>query len=175
MLRKLGGAMAGHDLLHHLLLDKSPCPIPRRALFIREKLFNGVVIQRGCSHVRQFGKSTIYARDFRSITSTRRANTRDACALICVIGVISGWKLLFRCGRFGEFLQGRIAVIILSTVDLNFLRVKRDLSIEHWFNYCPYENPGRLWSSNRQPCVEAAASGRRCRDGGRVWAAKRGS
>src|SRR5207249_9839473 len=63
----------GHDLLHHLLLDKSPCPIPCRALFIREKLFNGVVIQRGCSHVRQFGKSTIYARDFRSIRSTRRA------------------------------------------------------------------------------------------------------
>ena len=99
----------------------------------------------------QFGKSTIYARDFRSITSTRRANTRDACTVICLIRVIRGWKLLFRCGRLGEFLEGRIAVIILPTVDLNFLRIKRDFSIEHWFNYCPYENPGRLWSSNRQP------------------------
>ena len=40
---------------------------------------------------------------------------------------------------------------VFGKVDLNFLRVKRDFSIEHRFNYCPYENPGRLRSSNRQP------------------------
>src|SRR5205085_4544777 len=137
MLRKLRGAMTGYDLLHHLLLHKPPRPIARRALLIGEELFNGVVIQRGRSHVAQFRRSTIYARDFRSITSTHRANARDACALICLIRVIRGWKLLFRCGRFGEFLEARIAVIILPTVDLNFLRVERDFSIEHWFNYCP--------------------------------------
>src|SRR5437868_10054238 len=112
MLRKPGGAMAGYDLLHHLLLHESPGPIARRALLIREEFFNGIVIQRGCGHVRQFGKSTIYARDFRSITSTRQAITRDACALICLIRVVRGWKLPSRCGRLGEFLEGRIAVII---------------------------------------------------------------
>src|SRR5438094_5636968 len=80
MLRKLGRTMTGHDFLHHFPLHKPPRPIAGRALFVREKLFNSVVIQRGCSHVMQFGKSTIYARDFRSIRSTRRANTRDACA-----------------------------------------------------------------------------------------------
>src|SRR5881275_1158816 len=85
MLRKLGGAMTGYDLLHHLLLHKPPRPIARRALLIGEELFNGVVIQRGRSHVAQFRRSTIYARDFRSITSTRRAKMRDACALICLI------------------------------------------------------------------------------------------
>src|SRR5437763_903171 len=73
MLRKLGGAMTGYDLLHHLLLHKPPRPIARRALLIGEELFNGVVIQRGRSHVAQFRRSTIYARDFRSMTSTRRA------------------------------------------------------------------------------------------------------
>src|SRR5947207_11266397 len=73
MLRKLARAMTGYDLLHHLLLHKPPRPIARRALLIGEELFNGVVIQRGRSHVAEFRKSTIYARDFRSITSTRRA------------------------------------------------------------------------------------------------------
>jgi hypothetical protein len=53
--------------------------------------------------------------------------------------------------QFGEFRLAQIAVIILPTVDLNFLRVKRDFSIEHGFNYCPYENAGRLRSSDRQP------------------------
>src|SRR6476646_2889645 len=47
MLRKLGRAMTGYDLLHHLLLHKSPRPIARRALLIRKELFDCVVIQRG--------------------------------------------------------------------------------------------------------------------------------
>src|SRR5437868_415000 len=70
MLRKLARPMVGNDLLHHLLLHKPLRPIARRALLIREELFDCVVIQRGRSHVAQFRRSTIYARDFRSITST---------------------------------------------------------------------------------------------------------
>src|SRR2546430_16543145 len=100
MFGKLARPMAGHDLLHDFLLHESPGPIPRRALIVGEELFNGVIIQRGRSHVR---KSTIYARDFRSITSTRRANTRDACALICLIRAIRGWKLLFGVGDSASF------------------------------------------------------------------------
>src|SRR5437868_10672899 len=38
--------MAGHDLVYHLLLHKTPRPITCRALVIGEKLFDGVVIQR---------------------------------------------------------------------------------------------------------------------------------
>src|SRR5438552_12014611 len=73
MLRKLGRTMTGHDFLHHFPLHKPPRPIAGRALLIREELFNRVIIQRGRSHVAQFRRSTIYARDFRSMTSTRRA------------------------------------------------------------------------------------------------------
>src|SRR5438094_3157431 len=151
MFGKFARAMAGHDLLHDLLLHKPPCPIARGALLIRKQLFNGVVIQRGRSHVAQFRRSTIYARDFRSITSTRRAKMRDACALICLIRgdprletSISMWAIRRVSGSADcsyYFTDNRF----------EFLRVKRDFSIEHRFNYCPYENPGRLWNSNRQP------------------------
>src|SRR5438477_8123029 len=106
MLRKLARPMVGNDLLHHLLLHKPLRPIARRALLIREELFDCVVIQRGRSHVAQFRRSTIYARDFRSITSTRRPNTRDACALICLIPVIRGWKLFFDVGDSASFRKG---------------------------------------------------------------------
>src|SRR5947208_3859810 len=46
MFRKLGRAMAGHDLGHDFLLYKTPRPITRRALVISEKVFTRVVIQR---------------------------------------------------------------------------------------------------------------------------------
>src|SRR5438128_11921968 len=49
MFGKPGRPMAGHDLLHRLLLHKSPRPIARRALVIGEESFDGVVIQRGHS------------------------------------------------------------------------------------------------------------------------------
>src|SRR2546426_3606611 len=39
--------MAGHDFGHDFLLHKTPRQIACRALIIREKVFNGVVIQRG--------------------------------------------------------------------------------------------------------------------------------
>src|SRR5437764_5914119 len=73
MFGKPARPMAGNDLGHHLLLHKTSRSIARRALLIREELFNRVIIQRGRSHVAQFRRSTIYARDFRSMTSTRRA------------------------------------------------------------------------------------------------------
>src|SRR5439155_26381115 len=47
MLRKVPGPMAGNNLLHHLLLHKTPRPIARDAFFIREEVVDDVVIQRG--------------------------------------------------------------------------------------------------------------------------------
>ena len=45
MFRKFGRAMAGHDFLHHFFLHKTPRPIARRALVVRKKFFDGVVIE----------------------------------------------------------------------------------------------------------------------------------
>ena len=47
MLRKFPRPMAGHDLLHDLLLYKSPRPIAHGAFFGSEEFFYRVVIQRG--------------------------------------------------------------------------------------------------------------------------------
>ena len=46
MFRKFARAMTGHDLGHDFLLHKTPCPIARGTLFIGQKFFDGVVIQR---------------------------------------------------------------------------------------------------------------------------------
>ena len=42
--RKFRRAMAGDDLLHDFLLYKTPRPIARRTLLIREEVFDGIVI-----------------------------------------------------------------------------------------------------------------------------------
>ena len=43
--------MAGHDLLHDFLLYKTPRPIARRTLLIREEVFDGIVIERCRCHL----------------------------------------------------------------------------------------------------------------------------
>jgi hypothetical protein len=56
MFGKFARAMARHDLGHGFLEHKTPRPITRPALFIRKKLFDRVVIQRGWDHRCGFGK-----------------------------------------------------------------------------------------------------------------------
>jgi hypothetical protein len=40
-------AMARNDFGHHFLVHKTPGPIARCAFFLREQLFDAVIIQRG--------------------------------------------------------------------------------------------------------------------------------
>ena len=51
MFRKFSRAMARNDLGQNFLLHKTPRPIACRALFICEKFFDAVIIQR--SHYRE--------------------------------------------------------------------------------------------------------------------------
>src|SRR5207245_9454642 len=50
MFRKLPGAMTRNNFLHDFLVHKTPRPIASRALFVRKKLFDAVIVERGRSH-----------------------------------------------------------------------------------------------------------------------------
>src|SRR5215469_18192133 len=52
MLRKFPGAMARYDLLHHVLLHKTPRPIACCALLIGKQFFDCVVIERSLGHAK---------------------------------------------------------------------------------------------------------------------------
>src|SRR5436190_6860056 len=61
MFRELARTVKRDNLTHDFLLDKTPGPIARGAFFVREKLFNAVIIQRGHvvgtrSHARKFNE-----------------------------------------------------------------------------------------------------------------------
>src|SRR2546430_7617187 len=61
MFRELACTVKRDNLTHDFLLDKTPGPIARGAFFVREKLFNAVIIQRGHvvgtrSHARKFNE-----------------------------------------------------------------------------------------------------------------------
>src|SRR5207245_5739974 len=61
MLQELACTVKRDNLTHDFLLDKTPGPIARCALFLRKKLFDTVIIQRGHvvgtrSHARKFNE-----------------------------------------------------------------------------------------------------------------------
>src|SRR6266480_1973515 len=61
MFRELACTVKRDNLTHDFLLDKTPGPIARCAFFLREKLFDAVIIQRGHvvgtrSHARKFNE-----------------------------------------------------------------------------------------------------------------------
>ena len=71
MFWKFSRPMARHDLRQSFLLHKTSCPIPRGALLLREKFFDGVVIQRG--HVMRFHEC---AKSNGHATRKQRASLR---------------------------------------------------------------------------------------------------
>src|SRR2546423_8625586 len=61
MFRELACTVKRDNLTHDFLLNKTPGPIARCAFFLREKLFDAVIIQRGHvvgtrSHARKFNE-----------------------------------------------------------------------------------------------------------------------
>src|SRR5437870_6168363 len=86
MFRKLPGAMTRNNFLHDFLVHKTPRPIARRALFVRKKRFDAVIVERGRSHAMKL-------RDMRKFNGR---NSRTS--LLRIVGR----------GRGGEFLKARI-------------------------------------------------------------------